>query len=76
MKSQLGISTGLALALLATLLATLFAMGVFSVAQAQTSHSASRSFSADMVVPGDMVEVTISLSDYGQAGGSGGGHAR
>ena len=34
MKAQLGKPTGLALALLATLLATFFAMGVFPVAQA------------------------------------------
>ena len=45
MKTQLGKQTGIALALLATMLATLFAMGVFSVAQAQaTSPSADRSF--------------------------------
>ena len=44
MKAQLGRPTGLALALLATLLATLLAMGAFSVAQAQTSDpSATRS---------------------------------
>ena len=35
MKAQLGRPTGLALALLATLLATFLAMGVFSVALAQ-----------------------------------------
>ena len=45
MKAQLGKPTGLALALLATLLATFLAMGVFAVAQAQTSHSATRSIS-------------------------------
>ena len=38
MKAQLGRPTGLALALLATLLATFLAMGVFSVAQAN-EHS-------------------------------------
>ena len=45
MKAQLGKPTGLALALLAALLATLFTMGAFSVAQAQTLPSAERSFS-------------------------------
>ena len=35
MKAQLGKPTGLALALLAALLATFLAMGVFSVAQAR-----------------------------------------
>ena len=50
MKAQLGKPTGLALALLATLLATFLAMGVFSVAQAQASHSATRSFSSDGTV--------------------------
>ena len=44
MKAQLGRPTGLALVLLATLLATFLAMGVFSVAQA-SEHSAIRSFS-------------------------------
>ena len=44
MKAQLGKPTGLALALLATLLATFLAMGVFSVAQAQTSPSADQEF--------------------------------
>ena len=39
MKAQLGKPTGLALALLAALLATFLAMGVFSVAQAN-EHSA------------------------------------
>ena len=43
MKAQLGKPTGLALALLATLLATFLAMGVFAVAQAN-SHNAERSF--------------------------------
>ena len=42
MKAQLGRPTGLALALLATLLATLLAMGAFSVVQAQTEPSATR----------------------------------
>ena len=51
MKAQLGKPTGLALALLAALLATFFAMGVFSVAQAN-SHHAERSFSANTVAPG------------------------
>ena len=37
MKAQLGRPTGFALALLATLLATFLAMGVFSVAQAQAN---------------------------------------
>ena len=69
MKTQLGISTGLALALLSTLLATLFAMGVFSVAQAQdASHSANRSFSANTVAPEAEVVVTIDVSGYGQYG--------
>ena len=46
MKAQLGKPTGLALALLATLLATFLAMGVFSVAQAQVmSPSATRTLS-------------------------------
>ena len=49
MKAQLGKPTGLALALLAALLATFLAMGVFSVAQAQTELSATRSFSATTV---------------------------
>ena len=40
MKAQLGRPTGLALALLSTLLATFLAMGVFSVALAQSTHSA------------------------------------
>ena len=65
MKAQLGKQTGIALALLATLLATLFAMGVFSVAQAQTTtHSATRSFSPDPVSAGGTVTVTIDLANY------------
>ena len=67
MKAQLGKPTGLALALLSTLLATLFAMGVFSVALAN-EHSASRSFSATTVTPGGEVTVTITLSEYGEGG--------
>ena len=59
--------TGLALALLSTLLATLFAMGVFGVAQAN-SHNAERSFSADTVAPGAELVVTIALSDYERPG--------
>ena len=51
MKAQLGRPTGLALALLATLLATFLAMSVFSVALA-SSHNAERSFSANTVAPG------------------------
>ena len=68
MKAQLGKQTGIALALLATLLATLFAMGVFSVAQA--NHSATRSFSATTVAPGatDPITVTITLSAYQEKG--------
>ena len=69
MKAQLGIPIGLALALLSTLLATFFAMGVFPVAQAQTPpHSASRSFSEDTVAPGGEVVVTIDVSGYGNFG--------
>ena len=67
MKAQLGKPTGLALALLSTLLATLFAMGVFSVALAN-EHNASRSFSATTVTPGGEVTVTITLSEYGDGG--------
>ena len=55
MKTQLGKQTGLALALLATLLATFLAMGVFSVAQAQESPSATRSF-PNTVEPGEIVD--------------------
>ena len=67
MRVQLGKQTGVALALLATLLATFLAMGVFSVAQADT-HSATRSFSADTVAPGAEITVTIALSEYGEGG--------
>ena len=67
MKAQLGKPTGLALALLATLLATFLAMGVFSVAQAN-EHSATRSFSATTVAPGAEITVTIALSAYGDGG--------
>ena len=61
MKAQLGRPTGLALALLATLLATLLAMGAFSVAQAQTDPSATRTLSATSVLPGGEVMVTINV---------------
>ena len=65
MKAQLGKQTGIALALLATLLATLFAMGAFPVAQAQdATHSATRSISPNPVIAGGTVTVTITLSDY------------
>ena len=68
MKAQLGKPTGLALALLAALLATFLAMGVFSVAQAN-GHSATRSFSESTVAPGAELVVTIALSaDYGEGG--------
>ena len=67
MKAQLGRPTGLALALLATLLATFLAMGVFSVAQAN-NHSATRSFDSIRVAPGDIVTVTITVSDFGAFG--------
>ena len=59
MKLQVGKSTGLALAVLATLLATFVAMGVFSVAQAQESPI--RTFSADTVEAGGTLDVTINL---------------
>ena len=68
MKAQLGKPTGLALALLATLLATFLAMGVFSVAQANT-HNATRTISPTTVAPGGEITVNIALSAYG-AGGS------
>ena len=68
MKAQLGKPTGLALALLATLLATFLAMGVFAVAQAQTSHSATRSISETTVVPGGELNVTIAVMNYGNSG--------
>ena len=67
MKAKLGKQTGLALALLATLLATFLAMGVFSVAQAN-EHSATRSFSSDTVAPGAEITVNIALSAYGDGG--------
>ena len=67
MKVQLGKQTGVALALLVTLLATLFAMGVYSVAQAD-GHSASRTLSATEVAPGAEITVTIALSAYGDRG--------
>ena len=67
MKAQLGKPTGLALALLATLLATFLAMGVFSVAQAN-EHSAIRSFSESTVATGAEITVTIELSEYGRGG--------
>ena len=47
MKAQLGKPTGLALALLATLLATFLAMGVFSVALANEHSATSRSLSTE-----------------------------
>ena len=67
MKAQLGRPTGLALALLATLLATFLAMGVFPVAQAN-GHSATRSLSATTVAPGAEITVNIALSAYGDGG--------
>ena len=67
MKAQLGRPTGLALALLSTLLATFLAIGVYTVAQAN-DHSANRSFSATSVQPGDEITVTIALSEYGEGG--------
>ena len=62
MKAQLGRPTGLALVLLFTLLATFLAMGVFSVAQAQTTPT--RSFSSDTVEAGGTLEVTITLGGF------------
>ena len=62
MKAQLGKPTGLALALLATLLATFFVMGVFSVALAQTAPT--RSFSSDTVEAGGTLQVTITLGGF------------
>ena len=64
MKAQLGRPTGLALALLATLLATLFAMSVFSVALAQQPTSPARSFSPTTVKSGGTLVVTITVPDY------------
>ena len=69
MKAQLGKPTGLALALLAALLATFLAMGVFSVAQAN-EHSATRSFSETTVAPRAEITVNIALSEYGEQLGS------
>ena len=72
MKAQLGIPTGLALAVLSTLLATLFAMGVFGVAQARLTQLLTRSLSADY---GDSclapkLVVTIALTgDYSETAG-------
>ena len=60
MKAQLGKPTGLALALLSTLLSTFLAMGVFYVAQAN-EHSATRSIPATTVAPGGEVTVNITL---------------
>ena len=60
MKVQLGKQTGVALALLAALLATLLAMGVYSAAQAQAGPA--RSFSADTVAAGGTLDVTITLA--------------
>ena len=62
MKAQLGRPTGLALVLLSTLLATFLAMGVFSVAQAQTTPT--RSFSSDTVEAGGTLQVTIALGGF------------
>ena len=62
MKAQLGRPTGLALALLATLLATFLAMGVFSVAQAQESPT--RSFSSATVEAGGTLDVTIAITGF------------
>ena len=62
MKAQLGRPTGLALALLATLLATFLAMGVFSVAQAQESPT--RSFSSETVEAGGTLDVTIAITGF------------
>ena len=60
MKAQLGRPTGLALALLATLLATFLAMGVFPVAQANEHEpSASRSFSGSAVSGSDADGYTV-----------------
>ena len=63
MKAQLGRPTGLALALLSALLATILAIGVYGVAQAQESQ-ATRSFSPATAEPGATVEVTITIPDY------------
>ena len=63
MKANVGKQTGIALALLATLMVTFFAMGVFSVAQADT-HSATRSISPMEVTPGGEITVEIALSGH------------
>ena len=70
MKAQLGRPTGLALALLATLLATLLAMGAFSVVLAQTSDGivAERELSDTEVTTGATVEVTLRFDNYGEQG--------
>ena len=62
MKAQLGRPTGLALALLSTLLVTFLAMGVYAVAQAQASPSASRSFDPATVAAGGEVVVSIDVT--------------
>ncbi len=67
MKAQLGKQTGIALALLATLLATLFAMGVYTVAQAD-DHSAMRSITPNPVAPGGEITVTIELANFAAGG--------
>ena len=62
MKAQLGKPTGLALALLAALLATFLAMGVFSVAQANAVTPAPAGvFPPNTVAPGGEVVVTIAV---------------
>ena len=67
MKAQLGKPTGLALALLATLLATFLAMGVFSVAQAN-EHSANQDLLRNYGGTWGELTVTIVLSEYGEGG--------
>ncbi len=54
---------------MAAVLACLGAMLVLLPLAAQNNPSASRSFSAATVEPGESVTVTITASDYGQAGG-------
>ena len=68
MKAQLGRPTGLALALLATLLATFLAMGVFPVAQAETHPSATRSISPTEVAPGGQVVISIDVMGVNDEG--------
>ena len=69
MKAQLSRQTGIALALLATLLATFLAIGVYTAAQAQTpTHSATRSFAPATVAPGGNVTVTIDVNGFGDFG--------